>query len=103
MAALITLKDQSKKDEFDRWMEDEHIPMLMKVPGFRRARRFISSHIEPPKDPNDTEYLALYDYDVDVDFSCKEFKDATSTPWRTKIFDEVVKDKQRKQFKLILK
>ena len=100
VAALITLKDQSKKDEFDRWMEDEHIPMLMKVPGFRRARRFISSHIEPPKDPNDTEYLALYDYDVDVDFSCKEFKDATSTPWRTKIFDEVVKDKQRKQFKL---
>jgi pimeloyl-ACP methyl ester carboxylesterase len=100
VSALITLKDQSTKAEFDRWMEEEHIPLLMKVPGFRRARRFVSSHVEPPKDPNDTEYLALYEYDHDVDFGCKEFKDAISTPWRNEIFDKAVKDKQRKQWEL---
>jgi pimeloyl-ACP methyl ester carboxylesterase len=100
VAALITLQDQSKKAEFDKWMEEEHIPLLSKVPGFRRARRFISSHIEPPKDPNDTEYLALYDYDPDVDFNCKEFQSAINTPWRAEIFDKAVKDKKRKQYKL---
>jgi pimeloyl-ACP methyl ester carboxylesterase len=100
VAALVTLKDQSAKPEFDKWMEEEHIALLTKVTGFRRARRFISSHVEPPKDPNDTEYLTLYDYDVDVDFNCREFKDAVNTPWRTEIFDKAVKDKRRQQYKL---
>jgi pimeloyl-ACP methyl ester carboxylesterase len=100
VAALITLQDQSKKAEFDKWMEEEHIPLLLKVPGFRRARRFVSSHVEPPADPNDTEYLALYEYDLDVEFNCKEFQAAINTPWRTEIFDKAVKDKKRKAYEL---
>ncbi|KIW04517.1 uncharacterized protein PV09_04272 [Verruconis gallopava] len=100
VAALVKLHDQSKRPDFDKWMEEEHIPLLSKVPGFRRARRFVSSHVEPPADPNEIEHLALYEYDKEVDFTCKEFTHATSTPWRAQIFDSVVKEKARKVFKL---
>jgi hypothetical protein len=52
--------------EFNRWYDEEHIPLLAAVPGVLRARRFFDPKGKP-------RYIALYELaDADV---------ARSAPW----------------------
>ena len=102
MAVLFKLKGESEEGkELGRWYDEEHIPLLSKVPGWRRSRRFVTSNIEPVSDPKETEYLALHEYDPinGLDTSA-EFKHATNTPWRTKIFDTIVANEARRTYSL---
>src|ERR1700761_3066062 len=46
VSAKITLKDDSKRHLYEEWFDKEHIPMLSKVPGWRRSRRFVTSTLE---------------------------------------------------------
>ena len=41
-------------DELNRWYDEEHIPLLSRVPGVLRARRFFDPNGKP-------RYVALYD------------------------------------------
>ncbi|QDS69212.1 hypothetical protein FKW77_000686 [Venturia effusa] len=100
VAALVTLKDPSKVAEFDKWNEEEHIPMLTKVPGWRRTRRFVTSHVEPAKDPKQTEFLALHEYAPENGLSGPEFKAAINTPWRNEVFANIIGGKQRRVYSL---
>lgn len=99
VSAIVTLKDPSKKEELDKWMEEEHIPMLSKVPGWRRSRRFISSSVEPPN-PEETEYMTLHEYAPENGLDGTEFKAAISTPWRNEVFDKIFADKKRRVYGL---
>ncbi|TID20517.1 alpha/beta hydrolase [Venturia nashicola] len=100
VAALVTLKDASKAAEFDKWNEEEHIPMLTKVPGWRRTRRFVTSHVEPAKTPGETEYLALHEYAPENGLGGPEFKAAISTPWRNDVFTNIIGKKKRRVYSL---
>jgi pimeloyl-ACP methyl ester carboxylesterase len=100
VVALMTLKDPSKVAEFDKWNEEEHIPMLTKVSGWRRTRRFMTSHVEPAKNPGETEYLALHEYAPENGLGGPEFKAAINTPWRTEVFDNIIGDKKRRVYSL---
>src|SRR6266480_1071038 len=64
-AVLFKLKSASKDEgnELGRWYDEEHIPLVSKIPGWRRSRRFVTSSVEPANDPKETEYLALHEYD----------------------------------------
>jgi pimeloyl-ACP methyl ester carboxylesterase len=99
VAVFVTLKDTSQKAEMDRWYEEEHIPMLAKVPGWRRSRRFVTSHLEPAS-PEETEYVTLHEYAPENGLDGAEFKAATDTPWRTKVFDKIIGDKKRRTYGL---
>ncbi|KAF2431385.1 putative alpha/beta hydrolase [Tothia fuscella] len=99
IAVFVTLKDPSKKDEVDKWYEEEHISMLSRVPGWRRSRRFITSHLEPLS-PEETEYVSLHEYAPDNGLGGEEFKSATSTPWRTEVFDKLIGNKKRRAYSL---
>jgi hypothetical protein len=75
------------EEEQNKWYAEEHLPLLSKVPGFLRARRFkLVDHaelggkadknsIKPP-----AKYLTLYDFDRDTFFDTQEMKDVASSP-----------------------
>jgi pimeloyl-ACP methyl ester carboxylesterase len=99
VAVIVTLKDPAKKEEMDKWYEEEHIPMLSKVPGWRRSRRFVTSHVEPAS-LEETEYLTLHEYAPENGLEGQEFKAAGNTPWRTEVFDKIIGDKKRRTYNL---
>lgn len=96
LANTITVHPgQDKDDELNRWYREEHTPMLTRVTGWRRTRRFVTSSI----DPNAArEYLALHEFAPNNGLDGPEHKAAVDTPWRTKVMNEVVAQKQRRVF-----
>lgn len=86
---------QDKEDDLNRWYREEHTPMMASVPGWRSSRRFVTSSIDP-KAPR--EYLALHEFAAENGLGGPEHQAAVNTPWRTKIMNEVVANKQRRVF-----
>jgi len=41
VAVSLTLHSGKDKEELARWYTEEHIPLLSKVPGWLRTRRFV--------------------------------------------------------------
>jgi pimeloyl-ACP methyl ester carboxylesterase len=98
IALTTTLQDgEDKKKELDTWYTDEHIPMLKKVPGWLRTRRFVTSSIDP-KAP--VEYLTIHEYEPKNGLGGPEFQAATGTDMTKHIHKNVVKDKTRRVFGL---
>lgn len=89
------------EEEFNKWYDEEHIPMLAKVPGWIRSRRFVlkdwgqmgvlgqKEQKEPPK------FLAVHEWTSLDGQQSKEFKDAMSTPWREKVAKGVLSRERR--------
>ena len=48
---------EGREDEFNDWYTNTHVPEILSVPGFVRARRF--------KAVDGDHYLAVYDIDAD--------------------------------------
>jgi len=61
------------------WYDDEHIPMLLAVPGWRRIRRYRLTAGTAPS------YLALHDVASMAVFDDPAYLAAVSTPWRNRI------------------
>jgi len=93
--------------EFHKWYDEEHVPLLSKVPGWLRSRRYIladsgvsgalpgaSAAYKPP-----LKFLAVHDYSSPDGLNGPEWKTATSTPWRNKVFENV-KGIERRIFKV---
>ncbi|EIW54420.1 uncharacterized protein TRAVEDRAFT_39857 [Trametes versicolor FP-101664 SS1] len=95
-STLITLQIDIKpelEDDLNRWYEEEHIPLLSKAPGWRRSRRFVLQDAGPAKGTDAStvvgrppKYLAIHEWDSPASFDTEEFRHATSTPWRMKLF-----------------
>jgi hypothetical protein len=82
-------------DDYHQWYLQEHCPMLMEtVPGWRRILRYRQL------DGNGSSYLAIHEIESPEVFQTPEFKAATSTPWRDKVFGYVTR-RERLTFKLI--
>src|SRR5580700_386874 len=56
--------------------EQEHFPLLVAVPGWRRARRYVLTSGTGPK------FLSLHEVDSEAAFDEPGYKAAISTPWR---------------------
>jgi len=79
-ALLATMIDLTApiEEEFNDWYNTEHLPALLSVPGFLRARRFVVVEGSP-------KYLALYDLeDVGVLQTETYFK-ARDSAWSRRI------------------
>ena len=61
------------------YYEQEHYPMLLAVPGWRRARRFALTAGTAPK------YLSLHEVESEAVFDEPGYQAAISTPWRNRI------------------
>ncbi|KAF2094485.1 putative alpha/beta hydrolase [Rhizodiscina lignyota] len=90
------LKPGGDPAELAKWYTEEHVPMLSKVPGWLRSRRFVSSSIEPK---DDIEYMALHEYEPENGLGGPEHKAASATDMTKKIY-EMIKARHRRVFGL---
>ncbi|KAI4694657.1 hypothetical protein J4E81_006256 [Alternaria sp. BMP 2799] len=90
-----------KEEELKKWYNEEHVPLLQKVPGWRRTRRFVTSYLDLESGhKTEKEYLALHEYAPQNGLGGPEFKAATTTEWCDKIYKDVVKDRKRRVYDL---
>ena len=68
-------------DELIKWHEEEHIPMMMKVPGFRSARLGRRAGLHPRTPCLDPEWIAIYELDDPDAISHPDVKAANGTEW----------------------
>jgi hypothetical protein len=60
--------DASWLERFNRWYDEEHIPLRMRIPGFASAQRYRQTGA------GNDNYLALYELESLAAFSTPEFK-----------------------------
>jgi hypothetical protein len=66
------------EEDFNRWYDDEHVPMIAAIPGVLRARRWRATEGTP-------RYIALYEL---AGLQVREhpgWKSAAGTPWTARI------------------
>jgi hypothetical protein len=80
-------------DDFHAWYREEHMPLLLKVPGWRRIRRFEQIEGTGPR------FLALHELESLAVFETEEYRAATNTPWRDRIIPAISR-RERNLFKL---
>jgi pimeloyl-ACP methyl ester carboxylesterase len=102
IAVSFVLQDgEGKEEELKKWYEEEHVPLLQKVPGWRRTRRFVTSYIDlQANSALQKEFLALHEYAPQNGLGGPEFQKATTTEWCDKIYKDVVKDRKRRTYDL---
>ena len=73
-----------KEDEFNAWYDTEHVPAMLRVPGFLGARRFRMADPLPAasgKQSSSPRYLALYDLGDKDAVECEQFLRDRESPW----------------------
>ena len=72
--------------DFDKWVREEHLDMLSKMPGYRRSSRYVlgpkSQFSASGSEPN--KYLTVHEIDNIRAFDSQEVQAASVTPWSTK-------------------
>jgi hypothetical protein len=72
-------------EEFHAWYDTEHLPMLIKVPGWIRSRRYkLESFRKLGAAEDPLQFIAVHEIDSLDALESGEFKEATSTPWRNR-------------------
>lgn len=77
-------------ETFNDWYQEEHIPMLSRVPGWLASRRFSLSMATG----NAPHYLALHEWRDEEAFEAQEYKVAIDTPWKWRVIAQVI-EKER--------
>lgn len=62
------------EDEYARWMDEEHLPRLAKVPGVMSARRFVATE-------STHRYVAVYHLTAPEVQGSPAWQEAIETPW----------------------
>jgi hypothetical protein len=79
------------EDDLAAWYADEHIPMLLAVPGWRRVRRYRLTEGTAPA------FLALHEVASASVFDEPAYRAAVTTPWRNRIVESAI-GRQRRVF-----
>ena len=66
-----------KEDEFNRWYNEVHLPMLFGFKGVKQASRY--KYIGLPGDS--PKYLAIYEFESEEALTCDEFVNKSASPW----------------------
>ncbi|KAK3298115.1 Alpha/Beta hydrolase protein [Chaetomium fimeti] len=81
------------------WYEQEHIPMLSKIPGWLRSRVFRTpSAIEG--NTSEVKIVTLHEYTKENGLGGPEHKAAMNTPWREDVFTKYIAHKGRRTYEL---
>ncbi|WP_281690048.1 DUF4286 family protein [Pseudonocardia thermophila] len=68
-----------REGEFNQWYDNEHVPDILKLPGFTRASRYVV-HSTSDGQPPEFKYLTIYEIDGPVDEALKAIAQAGLTP-----------------------
>ncbi len=88
MAVSMSVPPDAEAELTD-YYEQEHYPLLLAVPGWRRSRRYMLNSGTAPK------YLSLHEIDSTAAFDEPWYKTATSTPWRNRIVGRAIGREKR--------
>lgn len=88
MAVSMSVPEPAEAD-MEAWYVEEHIPMLLAVPGWRRSRRYVLTSGDGPK------YLSLHEIDSHASFDRPEYKAAISTRWRNRVVESAIGREKR--------
>jgi hypothetical protein len=88
MAVSMSVPDGTE-DDLAAYYAQEHYPMLLAVPGWRRIRRFRLATGTGPM------YLSLHEVDGEHCFDDDAYKAATSTAWRARILETAIGREKR--------
>lgn len=99
--SFLLQEGEGNEEELRKWYEDEHVPLLQKVPGWRRTRRFVTSYLDLESGhKSEKEYLALHEYAPQNGLGGPEFNKAITTEWCDKIYKNVVTGRKRRVYDL---
>ncbi|KAL2866667.1 putative alpha/beta hydrolase [Aspergillus lucknowensis] len=84
--------DPAAEDDLRRWYRDEHIPMLARVPGWRRSRVLVTASIDPNAR---REFVALHEFTPQNGLGGPEHKAAMDTPWRNRVAESLASKTRR--------
>lgn len=73
---------EADRAEFDAWYEEEHVPLLMGVPGWLRVRRYV---VRPGFDGPPWTHFALHELRGPEVLDAPERAAARDTPWRAEL------------------
>ncbi|GAA5156259.1 hypothetical protein [Amycolatopsis dongchuanensis] len=73
----------------DAWYREEHVPLLLAIPGWRRVRRYRRVEGSGP------DLLAFHEIDDVGLFDRTAYRAATSTPWRSEVMARVTARERR--------
>jgi hypothetical protein len=73
------------EDDFVAWYREEHIPMLLAVPGWRRVRLFRQAQGNGPA------FMAVHELESPEVFQRPEYEASIATPWRKRIRESVLR------------
>jgi len=78
--------------DLDAWYTDEHIPMLLEVPGWQRIRRFrLTRGLDAPA----PEFLTVHDLAGPEVLTEPGYRAAISTPWRDRVVGSALNRERR--------
>lgn len=90
-APVVVCVGLSTPDEpgLDAWYREEHVPLLHRLPGWYRTRRYRLAEGDGPA------VLAFHEISgVDL-FATPEYREATGTPWREAVMKDVTRRERR--------
>jgi hypothetical protein len=80
------------EDDLDAWYTDEHIPMLLGVPGWLRIRRYrLSRSLDEPG----PEFLSVHELAGPQVLDEPSYRAAISTPWRDRVVASALRRERR--------
>jgi hypothetical protein len=78
-----------KESDLAAWYCDEHIPMLLAVPGWRRIRRFRLTAGTAPA------FLSLHEMESTSVFDEDSYREAVGTPWMKRVVASAIGRERR--------
>ncbi|MGH3235613.1 MAG: hypothetical protein ACRDOH_20650, partial [Streptosporangiaceae bacterium] len=75
----------SAEEDLAAWYAEEHIPMLLEVPGWRRIRRFRLIRAMDAPGPEPESFLSVHDIAGPEVLEEPGYRAAISTPWRDRV------------------
>jgi hypothetical protein len=80
------------QDDLAAWYAQEHVPMLLGVPGWRRIRRY---RLARALDSAAPEFLSLHEIADALVFREPAYQAAVSTPWRDRVVASALRRERR--------
>ena len=82
----------SAEEDLAAWYTEEHVPMLLEVPGWRRIRRF---RLIRAMDAPGPDFLSVHDLAGPEVLEEPRYRTAISTPWRDRVVAAALRRERR--------
>ncbi|EAA34170.3 alpha/beta-hydrolase [Neurospora crassa] len=98
--SLNLTQEPDAAEKVIQWYQEEHIPMLSKIPGWLRSRVLRTPSSIEGSNAGETKIITLHEYAAENGLGGPEHKASMDTPWRTEVFNKYITTKGRRTYSL---